>query len=64
MPAGADMNVTKYLGFITLLFLAFMLIASGFALYTARINWSEFLALWGAPLGMVIAYWFKGREVV
>ena len=62
MHAGAGVNVTKYLGFITLLFVVFMMGASGFALFTSRIAWPEFLALWAAPLGMVITYWFKGQQ--
>ena len=59
---GADMNVTKYLGFITA-FPGLHADRERFCALYGWINWSEFLALW-APHRHGHCLLVQGREVV
>ena len=56
------MNVTVYLGWVTLLLVGGVLVVSGYGVYADALTLKEFLAQWMPIATLILGYWFKGRE--
>lgn len=55
------MNVTKFMGWLTLILLVGMMAVSTWMLADEQINGRDYLALWSPLLSMAVGWWF-GRQ--
>ena len=62
MHAGVRVNVTVYLGWITLLLVGGVLAVSAYGVMADALTLKEFLAQWMPIATLILGYWFKGRE--
>ena len=62
MHAGAGVNVTVYLGWVTLLLVGGVLGVSAYGVYADGLTLKEFLSQWMPIATLILGYWFKGRE--
>ena len=56
------MNVTVYLGWVTLLLVGGVLAVSAYGVTTDVLSLKDFLAQWMPIATLILGYWFKGRE--
>ena len=62
MHAGVRVNVTVYLGWITLLLVGGVLAVSAYGVMADALTLKEFLAQRMPIATLILGYWFKGRE--
>lgn len=55
------MNVKKFMGWMTLILLVWMLGASTWLLADEQLNGRDYLALWSPLVSMAVGWWF-GRQ--
>ena len=55
------MNVTKFMGWLTLILLVGMLVASTWMLVAGQIVARDWLAIWSTLLTLAVGWWF-GRQ--
>lgn len=56
------MNTLRFMGWLTLILLVSMQIASGLALVKDAITWRDYLSLWAPILTMAMGYWFGKQQ--
>lgn len=63
LGAGGDllMNVTKFMGWLTLILLVGMMFASTWLMHDKQITGRDYLAMWTPLLTLAVGWWF-GRQ--
>lgn len=55
------MNVTVYLGWVTLLLVASVQAVSAWGVYSDAMSIKEYLTVWSPIATLVLGYWFRGQ---
>lgn len=56
------MNVTVYLGWVTLLLVGGVLAVSAYGVMSGVLSLKDFLAQWMPIATLILGYWFKGQQ--
>ncbi len=62
MHAGAGVNVTVYLGWVTLLLVAAVQAVSAYGVYADDLTIKDYLSVWSPIATLVLGYWFRGAQ--